>query len=70
MHTTQYLNVEKLVKQRFVDVDFRVFPSAVKVKEEDLSPKRMHEMATERFADFSEAVQMAWQQVFAVDISA
>ncbi|MAS93479.1 MAG: hypothetical protein CMO55_09830 [Verrucomicrobiales bacterium] len=53
----QAADVDKLMKQRFSDVHFRVFPSAIQLEEEELSPKRMHEMGNDRYADFVVHVQ-------------
>jgi hypothetical protein len=50
-------DVDKLVKQRFSDVHFRVFPSSVQLTEDELSPRELHEMGNDRFADFVVHVQ-------------
>lgn len=50
-------DVDKIAKQRFSDVHFRVFPSSIQLKEEDIEPKALHKMGNDRYADLVVHVQ-------------
>lgn len=50
-------DVDKIAKQRFSDVHFRVFPSSIQLTEDEIAPKALHEMGNDRYADLVVHVQ-------------
>jgi hypothetical protein len=45
------VDVDKLAKQRFSDVHFRVFPESIRLSADEIEPRALYEMADGRFAD-------------------